>query len=33
VDELWEGVGEAEMIETYKAQEGAFAGVRCSQWQ
>jgi hypothetical protein len=25
-----EGVGEAAMAETHKAQEGAFGGVRCS---
>jgi hypothetical protein len=28
--ELWEGVGEAAMAKTHKAQEGASGGVRCS---
>jgi hypothetical protein len=28
--ELWEGVGEATMAETHKAQERASSGVRCS---
>jgi hypothetical protein len=28
--ELWEGVGEATMDETHKAQERASSGVRCS---
>jgi hypothetical protein len=31
--EQWEGLGEASMDETHKAQEGASGGVRCSHWQ
>jgi hypothetical protein len=30
--ETWEGVGEVVITETYKAQEGASSGVRCSHW-
>jgi hypothetical protein len=28
----WEGVGDAAMAETHKAQEGDSSGVRCSHW-
>jgi hypothetical protein len=33
MDEPWEGVGEAMMAETHKAQEEASGGVRCSHRQ
>jgi hypothetical protein len=31
--EPWDGVGEATMAETHKAQEGPSGWVRCSHWQ
>jgi hypothetical protein len=31
--ELWDGVGQAAMAGTHKAQEGASGWVRCSRWQ
>jgi hypothetical protein len=31
--EPWDGVGKAAMDGTHKAQEGAFAWVRCSRWR
>jgi hypothetical protein len=31
--ELWDGVGEAVIAGTHKAQEEASGGVRCSHWR
>jgi hypothetical protein len=31
--EPWDGVGEAAMAGTHKAQEGASGRVRCKRWQ
>jgi hypothetical protein len=30
--EPWDGVGEAVMAETHKAQEGPSGGMQCSHW-
>jgi hypothetical protein len=31
--ESWEGVGEAAIAKTHKAQDGPSGGVRCSHWR